>query len=45
MHKRTGAISGANQMKQITFASAVWSAEGKTTRRDRFRAEIFASGH
>lgn len=29
-------------MKQITFASAAWSAKGKTTRRERFLAEMNA---
>ncbi len=29
-------------MKQMTFASAAWSAKGKTTRRERFLAEMNA---
>ena len=29
-------------MKQMTFASAAWSAKGKTTRRERFLAEMDA---
>ncbi|MEW5864102.1 MAG: IS5 family transposase [Pseudomonadota bacterium] len=29
-------------MKQLTFASAAWSAKGKTTRRERFLAEMNA---
>jgi hypothetical protein len=28
-------------MKQMTFASAAWSAKGKTTRRERFLAEMW----
>ena len=27
-------------MKQMTFASAAWGAKGKTTRRERFLAEM-----
>jgi IS5 family transposase len=42
MHKRIGAMSGENEMKQTTFASAAWSAKGKTTRRERFLAEMNA---
>jgi IS5 family transposase len=42
MHERIGAMSGGNQMKQMTFASAAWSAKGKTTRRERFLAEMDA---
>lgn len=42
MHKRMGTISGGNKMKQMTFASAAWSAKGKTTRRERFLAEMNA---
>lgn len=42
MHKRIGAIYGENNMKQITFASAAWGAKGKTTRRERFLAEMNA---
>jgi hypothetical protein len=29
-------------MKQTTFASLAWSAKGKTTRRERFLAEMNA---
>jgi hypothetical protein len=42
MHKRTCATSGENKMKQMTFALAAWSAKGKTTRRERFLAEMNA---
>ena len=42
MHERIGTISGGNQMKQMTFASAAWNAKGKTTRRERFLAEMNA---
>lgn len=42
MHKRIGAMNGENKMKQMTFASAAWSAKGKTTRRERFLAEMNA---
>lgn len=42
MHRRIGAMSGENKMKQTTFASAAWSAKGKTTRRERFLAEMNA---
>ncbi len=42
MHKRISAMDGENKMKQMTFASAAWSAKGKTTRRERFLAEMNA---
>jgi IS5 family transposase len=35
-------MSGGKNMKQMTFASAAWSAKGKTTRRERFLAEMNA---
>ena len=42
MQKRIDTMSGENKMKQMTFASAAWSAKGKTTRRERFLAEMDA---
>ena len=42
MHERISAMSGGNQVRQMTFASVAWSAKGKTTRRERFLAEMDA---
>jgi IS5 family transposase len=40
MQERVDAIDGRTKMKPMTFASAAGSAKGKTTRRERFRAEM-----
>jgi transposase, IS5 family len=42
MHSDISAMRGENKMKQMTFASAAWGAKGKTTRRERFLAEMNA---
>ena len=42
MKKRISAKSGENKMKQTTFASMSWAAKGRTTRRERFLAEMNA---
>jgi hypothetical protein len=42
MKKRTSAKNGENKMKQTTFASMSWAAKGRTTRRERFLAEMDA---
>lgn len=42
MKYRIGAINEGDKMKQTTFASMAWSAKGKTTRRERFLAEMDA---
>jgi len=33
-------IGGEIKLKQMTFASAAWSVKSKTTRRERFLAEM-----
>lgn len=35
-------MNGENKMKQTTFASMAWAAKGRTTRRERFLAEMNA---
>ena len=35
-------MNGENKMKQTTFASLSWAAKGRTTRRERFLAEMNA---
>jgi len=42
MKKRISAKNGENKMKQTTFASMSWAAKGRTTRRERFLAEMNA---
>lgn len=42
MRNRIRAINGDNKMKQTTFASMAWAAKGRTTRRERFLAEMNA---
>jgi IS5 family transposase len=42
MRNRIHAINGDNKMKQTTFASMAWAAKGRTTRRERFLAEMDA---
>src|SRR5439155_19446479 len=42
MRNRIHAINGDNKMKQTTFASMAWAAKGRTTRRERFLAEMNA---
>jgi transposase, IS5 family len=42
MRNRISAINGDNKMKQTTFASLSWDSKGRTTRRERFLAEMDA---
>src|SRR6266849_595139 len=42
MKKRSSAKNGENKMKQTTIASMTWAAKGRTTRRERFLAEMNA---
>ena len=42
MRNRINAINGDNKMKQTTFASLSWDSKGRTTRRERFLAEMDA---
>lgn len=42
MRNRINAMNGENKMKQATFASMAWAAKGRTTRRERFLAEMNA---
>lgn len=42
MRNRINAMNGENKMKQTTFASMSWAAKGRTTRRERFLAEMNA---
>jgi len=42
MRNRISVINGDNKMKQTTFASLSWDSKGRTTRRERFLAEMDA---